>query len=204
MENPTRTAQFLAMMEERRRDLRERHARMLPPKGTFTWEIGCGHGHFLTAYAQAHPQDICIGVDIVSDRIERATKKRDRAKLANLHFVHAEARLFLETLPADATFSRLFVLFPDPWPKARHHKHRIMQPDFLADAAKRAGQGARVYFRTDFTPYYTDTKAVFESHPDWTVLSSDEVPGAETWPYEKETVFQARADAYHSLIAGLR
>ncbi|MCX6956904.1 MAG: tRNA (guanosine(46)-N7)-methyltransferase TrmB [Verrucomicrobia bacterium] len=204
VENPTRTAQFLAMMEERRRDLRERHARVLPPKTTFTWEIGCGHGHFLTAYAQAHPQEICIGVDIVSDRIERAVKKRDRAKLANLHFIHAEARLFLETLPPDTTFSRLFVLFPDPWPKARHHKHRIMQPDFLADAAKRAGEGARLYFRTDFTPYYTDTKGVFESHPDWTLLSVEGAPGNETWPYERETVFQSRAAAYHSLVAGLK
>lgn len=204
MDNPERNAQFLTMMEDRRRDLRDRYARILPPQAKFTWEVGCGHGHFLTAYAEANPQETCIGVDIVSDRVERAIRKRDRAKLTNLHFIHAEARLFLETLPADATFSRLFVLFPDPWPKARHHKHRIMQPDFLADVAKRAGQGARLYFRTDFTPYYIDTLAVFAGHPDWTVLAKDDSPAAssETWPFERETVFQARAEAFHSIIAG--
>jgi len=188
------------MMEDRRRDLRERQTHLFSQQPTFTWEIGCGHGHFLTAYAQAHPNEICIGVDIVSERIERAIRKRDRAKLSNLHFIHAEARLFLETLPAHATFSRLFVLFPDPWPKLRHHKHRIMQPDFLSAAAKRAGEGARLYFRTDFTPYYKDTKAVLETHPDWTLLALDREP----WPFEFETVFQSRADSHHSISAELR
>eukprot|EP01031_Cornospumella_fuschlensis_P051694 gene51694-63201_t len=156
-------------MEERRRDLRARFTQILPATKPFVWEIGCGHGHFLTAYAQAHPDETCIGVDLVSERIERANKKRDRAKLANLHFLHAEARLFLDTLPTEARFSRLFVLFPDPWPKLRHHKHRIMQPDFLSDAAKRAGEGARLFFRTDFTPYFDDTRLVLTDHPAWSL-----------------------------------
>ncbi len=184
-------------METRRRDLRTCHAQILAPTARFTWEIGSGHGHFLAAYAQAHPSELCVGIDIVSERIERALRKRDRATLSNLHFVHAEARLFLETLPDGATFSRLFILFPDPWPKLRHHKHRIMQPDFLASVAARAGEGARLYFRTDFTPYYDDTKAVLSSHANWDVIPE----GAEPWPFEHETVFQARAPSYQSLIA---
>ena len=188
-------------MEGRRRDLRDRLGTILPPKATFTWEIGCGHGHFLTAYAQAHPDELCLGIDIVSERIGRAVRKRDRARLANLHFIHAEARLFLEMLPADATFSRLFVLFPDPWPKMRHHKHRIMQPDFLHDAAARAGEGARLYFRTDFNPYYEDTAGVFGPHADWTLVPPPHAPGAESWPFEHETVVQSRAPSYQSLIA---
>lgn len=201
MDNPERTAQYLAMMEDRRRDLRDRFARILPPAARFTWEVGCGHGHFLTAYAQANPTEICIGVDIMSDRIERATRKRDRAKLANLHFIHAEARLFLELLPSDVTFSRLFVLFPDPWPKARHHKHRIMQADFLSDVARRAGQGAHLYFRTDYAPYFEDTRAIVAAHADWGI----DPAGAAVWPFEFETVFQARADeGFHSLVCRRR
>jgi tRNA (guanine-N7-)-methyltransferase len=175
VENPARTAQFLAMMEDRRRDLRERQARILPPDARFTWEIGCGHGHFLTAYAQAHPSEICIGVDIVSERIERALRKRDRAQLANLHFIHAEARLFLETLPSTATFSRLFILFPDPWPKLRHHKHRIMQSDFLSDAGPRAGEGARLYFRTDYEPYLESARDTLGQHADWQLVTRNRV-----------------------------
>jgi tRNA (guanine-N7-)-methyltransferase len=197
VENPARTAQFLERMAARRRGLCERHAQILPPRAQFTWEIGSGHGHFLAAYAQAYPRELCVGIDIVSERIGRALRKRDRAKLTNLHFIHAEARLFLETLPADVTFSRLFILFPDPWPKLRHHKHRIMQPDFLTSLAARAGEGARLYFRTDFTPYFDDTKTVLEAHHDWNVVPD----GGELWPFEHETVFQARAPSFHSLIA---
>lgn len=184
-------------MEDRRRDLRDRFVPIFAHNQSFVWEIGCGHGHFLTAYAQAHREQLCIGVDIVSERIERAVRKRDRAQLPNLHFIHAEARLFLETLPSGVSFSCLFVLFPDPWPKLRHHKHRIMQPDFLSDAADRAGEGARLYFRTDFTPYYLDTKVVLQEHTDWS-LAPNEV---ESWPFEHQTVFQSRVESFHSLIA---
>jgi tRNA (guanine-N7-)-methyltransferase len=196
VENPTRTAQFLAMMEDRRRDLRERQARILPPgaDARFTWEIGCGHGHFLAAYAQAHPSETCIGVDIVSERIERALRKRDRARLANLHFIHAEARLFLETLPPTAAFSRLIILFPDPWPKLRHHKHRIMQPDFLTAAAGKAQQGARLYFRTDHESYFESTRHTLMRHTDWQ-------PVGEPWCFEHATVFQNRAASHRSLVA---
>ena len=182
------------MMEDRRRDLRERQARILPPHTRFTWEIGCGHGHFLAAYAQAHPDEACIGVDLVSERIVRALRKRDRANLGNLHFIHAEARLFLETLSTGTAFSRLFVLFPDPWPKLRHHKHRIMQPDFLSAAAQRAGEGARLYFRTDYEPYFESVHHILDQHPQWQLVD-------EPWCFEHQTVFQNRADRHRSLVA---
>lgn len=106
-----------------------------------TLEIGCGHGHFLNAYAQAHPDEHCLGLDLLADRIARAQKKARRAGLTNLAFFHAEARLLLEALPAPVRLGRIFILFPDPWPKRRHHKNRIMQPEFLQTLATRAGQG---------------------------------------------------------------
>src|ERR1043165_5508132 len=136
-------------MEQRRVELRGSFARILAGQTEFVWELGCGHGHYLTAYAAAHPDKLCLGVDLVQERIERATKKRDRAKLANLHFIRAEARLFLEMLPPAATFSDVFILFPDPWPKARHHKHRIIQPEVLEVIAARATPMCRLLFRTD-------------------------------------------------------
>ena len=197
MDNPTRTANFRALTETRRRELLDQLARILPPSARFTWEIGCGHGHFLTAYAQAHPTELCVGIDIAGDRISRAVRKRDRAKLANLHFLQAEARLFLETLPTDATFSRLFVLFPDPWPKLRHHKHRIIQSDFLTAAAQRASEAARLYFRTDYMPYFCETESLLKSHRHWS-------PIEEAWPFEHQTVFQSRAPDYGSLVAQTR
>jgi tRNA (guanine-N7-)-methyltransferase len=197
MDNPLRTAQYLARMAERRRALHDRLHALLPADARLVWELGCGHGHFLTAYAEAHPARLCVGIDIVRERIDRANRKRDRAGFANLHFILAEARLFLEVLPPGVRLEDIFVLFPDPWPKLRHHKHRIIQADFLAAAARRAEPTARLCFRTDFEPYFEDASTTIAAHPDWQTVE-------EPWPFEQETVFQRRAPTFRSLIARLR
>lgn len=85
----------------------------------------------------------------------------------------------------------------DPWPKLRHHKHRIIQPDFLSTVARRTEASARLCFRTDFEPYFEDAHATIDRHADWQVVD-------ESWPFEHETVFQRRASAYQSLIARTR
>lgn len=195
MDNPARTAEHRERLAQRRETLQAAFGKIFPPgKSAFVWEVGCGHGHFLTAYAQAHPEKLCVGIDLASDRIARAIRKRDRARLANLHFIQAEARFFLEALPPEARFSDVFILFPDPWPKLRHHKHRILQPAFLDAVASRMGEGGRLLFRTDYEPYFQDAAAVVDVHAQWRRVD-------EPWPFEFETVFQSRAPSYHSLIA---
>jgi tRNA (guanine-N7-)-methyltransferase len=181
-------------MARRRGALRIQLEQIFSGPGRFTWELGCGHGHFLTAYAAAHPAELCVGIDIMSDRIARAERKRERSRLGNLFFLRADARLFLEALPPGVLFSELFILFPDPWPKARHHKHRIIQPDFLSEAARHSTPDSRLCFRTDYKPYFEDARLIFEQHPDWQLA-------VESWPFEYDTVFQARAIEHQSLIA---
>src|ERR1017187_4331580 len=162
VENSVRTSQFLTMMEQRRLDLCQSIAAIFPRACRFVCEFGCGHGHFLTAYAFEHPTKLCIGIDLDRERIARATRKRERANSSNLHFIQADARLFLETLPDDMSFADVFILFPDPWPKKRHHKHRLIQPDFLSAIYRGAGEETRIYFRTDHEQYYADARSVFE------------------------------------------
>jgi tRNA (guanine-N7-)-methyltransferase len=186
---------YLARMAERRESLRAEIAGLLPPQAHFIWEIGCGHGHFLTAYAQTHPETYCIGIDINLDRVRRATKKRDRAGLDRLHFVRAEAHLFLEVLPTAATVSAIYLLFPDPWPKKRHHKYRLLQAEFLHAVAQRAGQGTPLFFRTDHAPYFTEVELLLRDHPDWRSI------GDQPWPFELATVFQQKAPSFQSLVA---
>ena len=190
----TASAAHLAELARRREELRGPLGELLGSSAVFTLEIGCGHGHFLTAYAQAHRDKVCVGIDIVSERIERALRKRDRARLTNLTFLRAEARLFLEVLPPGVSFAELFILFPDPWPKLRHHKHRVLQPEFLTQAASRANAESRLYFRTDSLPYFDYADRIVRSHCDWELAK-------ETWPFEFATVFQSRAASYQSLIA---
>ncbi len=187
--------EFLARIAERRAALRAELAVLLPAAQAIVWEIGSGHGHFLVSYAQAFPAKYCVGVDIIRDRLNRSGKKRDRAQLANCHFVQAEAREFLDALPAGITFDEIWVLFPDPWPKKRHHKNRIMQADFLEALAGRAGEGTRLYFRTDHAEYFQAVTTLLSGLPAW------RLEPAAVWPLEQETVFQARAPAYQSCVA---
>ncbi len=185
----------LSRLEARRDMLRAEFARIFPAGARFVWEIGCGHGHFLTAYAAAHPAALCVGVDQDSFRVRRAVKKQASARLANLHFLRAEARLFLAALPPGVELAAVFILFPDPWPKRRHHKHRLLQADFFQALAERAGQGTPFYFRTDHGDYFREVEELLAAHPDWRIAPT------APWPFEEPTVFQQKAAAHHSLVA---
>lgn len=187
-----------AVMHERRTELQRELAHVLAGwSAAFTLEIGCGHGHFLAAYAKAHPDVHCLGIDIVLDRLERAERKVTRAGSANVGFVRAEAGLFLATLPDNFRFRQVFVLFPDPWPKRRHHKNRLINPGFLHTLAARMAPGARLCFRTDHSPYFNWTCDILQEHPAWQLCD-------EPWPFEHPTVFQNRAARHWSLVAALR
>lgn len=188
---------FSAVLANRKKSVQDCLGQVPSAAGAFLWEVGCGHGHFLTAYAAAHPDKTCIGIDLVGERIERALRKRDRAQLTNLHFVRAEARLFLESLPALPCISTVFMLFPDPWPKTRHHKHRVLQPSFLDALATRATADCRLCFRTDHRPYFDAAQATITNSRGWTLAD-------EPWPFEFETVFQSRAEKHDSFVARLK
>lgn len=192
---PTYKPEFLAHVTARRTALRAELAALLPPSATITLEIGSGHGHFLVRYAAEHPQKLCVGVDLIGERIVRARKKATRGKLPNCHFVQAEVRELIAELPASVTFAEVWVLFPDPWPKKRHHKNRILQPAFFDFLAARTGQGARLYFRTDHAGYFQWVLARMRGVETW------RIDPEATWALEHETVFQARAPSYQSLVA---
>ena len=186
---------FVELIAQRRRVLRTELAAILPQPGPIIWEVGCGHGHFLEGYAAKFPERLCVGVDLASERIARAHRKAQRGKLGNCHFVRADALEFLHALPLGITFAEIWVLFPDPWPKKRHHKNRVLQPDFFDAIASRAGEGARLYFRTDHEGYFQAVTAFLPALQTW------QPAPAGSWPLELKTVFQARAASYQSLVA---
>jgi tRNA (guanine-N7-)-methyltransferase len=195
--NELRRNAHAEVIADRRADLSREIQAILENTSSLTCEIGSGHGHFLTAFAARVPDQMCVGVDLVDDRVARANRKRDRAALTNLHFFHADARLFLETLPARTTLHTVFVLFPDPWPKKRHHKNRTIQPEFLNLLGSKTLAGARLYFRTDHAPYFEFARATVDRHTDWRLVDVE-------WPFEHVTVFQARAPHYFSFCAERR
>ena len=121
-----------------------------------------------------------------------------RSRLENLKFVRADADDFLAVMPERARFTTIFILFPDPWPKRRHHKNRVVNPGFLTAAAKQAQKGTSLYFRTDHEPYFREVAAAMAAHTDWSE------PDETAWPFEEATVFQKRAARHFSLVATRR
>jgi tRNA (guanine-N7-)-methyltransferase len=195
---PTRLTEHNTHISGRRDDLKGKIESILGAKGQFVWEVGSGHGHFLTAYSAAHPDLKCIGVDIMSDRVIRAHRKRERAKLTHLHFIRADAEDFLAVMPEDARFTCVFVLFPDPWPKRRHHKNRVMNARFLSDVAAKSSRETRLYFRTDHEDYFHGASAVLKDHADWQLEPEAQLP------FEEPTVFQKRSKGHFTLVARRR
>jgi tRNA (guanine-N7-)-methyltransferase len=196
---------FTSLRDSRAAELRAEFFPRVPLDGPtavpLTLELGCGHGHYLNAYAAAHPAEFCVGLDLIADRIARAARKATRARLANLTFVQAEAALFLTVLaeeiakvdrpPATPPLRRIFVLFSDPWPKRRHWKHRVMQPALLDTLAPLCAPGVALHFRTDHPEYFTFAREVVAAHSGWRIAEPAQPEGA--WPFEHVSVFEERA-----------
>jgi len=178
-------------------ELGERLARFLAGNRSrhVVLELCCGHGHFLAGFAAHHPESVCIGVDYCRDRIARAQRKQSSAGLGNLQFLRAEVFEFLSAWPAGRRVSSVFLLFPDPWPKRRHRKYRVLSERLLTRLAEICEPRAALSFRTDSEDYIGEALRLAGAHPEW-LHASD-----AAWPYEQASVFQEKADRYFSLIA---
>lgn len=126
-------------------------------------ELGCGDASFLIELAQRNPEINFIGVERLLGRLTKLDRKGRRADLKNIRGVRIESSYFLQYLLPRHSASAIHVYFPDPWPKKRHHKNRLINEHFplLAQAAL-APRGA-VFLRTDDAPYFAQMAEVFDA-----------------------------------------
>jgi tRNA (guanine-N7-)-methyltransferase len=125
----------------------------LAPHAHETWlEIGFGGGEHLAAQATRRPDVLFIGAEPFQNGVASALRHIDEQRLDNVRLHDGDARELLGRLP-DACLSRVFILFPDPWPKARHHKRRLLQDDVAAELARVLKPGARLRFASDWAGY---------------------------------------------------
>ena len=130
-------------------------------------ELGSGDGTFLANYAAACPENNFIGVERLLGRLRKIDKKGVRAGLQNLRLIRLEAGYFVEYLLPRGFVRALHIYFPDPWPKRRHHRRRLINPRF-AEAARLALQlGGKIYFRTDHEEYFAQILEVFSAIPEF-------------------------------------
>ena len=125
-------------------------------------EIGCGDGGFLLEHAQRHPERNFLGVERLLGRVRKLSKNGQRADLTNLRLLRIEARYVLDYLLPERAFSAAHIYFPDPWPKDKHARHRLIQPDFLPRIRRVLAPGGVLYLRTDDLPYFEQMQETFQ------------------------------------------
>ena len=128
-------------------------------------ELGSGDGSFLVEYARRHPERNYIGVERLLGRIRKMERKGRRAGLVNLRGVRIESAYFVQYLLPAHSAAALHVYFPDPWPKRKHRRHRLINDQFPALAREALAPGGTVYLRTDDADYFEQMTAVFGESP---------------------------------------
>ncbi len=158
----------------------------LKPDAAEVWlEIGFGGGEHLTAQAQRRADVLVLGAEPFLNGVASALRHIEAAALTNVRLHAGDARDLLAALP-DGSLDRVFILFPDPWPKLRHHKRRLIQPDVVVALARVLKPGGRLRFATDWANYadwtlerVTRTMAfawTAQRADDWRIAPADHAP----------------------------
>jgi len=123
-------------------------------------EIGFGNGDSLVAMAADDPETNFIGVEVHEPGVGHCLLALDRCKLPNVRIIRGDAVEVLRNQVADGSLSGVHLFFPDPWPKKRHHKRRIVQPDFIALLQRKLEPGGIFHAVTDWADYAEHIEAV--------------------------------------------
>jgi tRNA (guanine-N7-)-methyltransferase len=151
-------------------------------------EIGFGNGEHLLARAVREPHLNFLGVEVHEPGVGHLLLAADRAGLANLRIIRADAVEVLRTQIPDGALTEVQILFPDPWPKKRHHKRRLIQASFVELLAQRLGAGGLLHLATDWEPYAEHMRDVLKDSPSF---SADSVQSG-TVPERAATRFERR------------
>lgn len=152
-------------------------------------EIGFGMGQATAAIAAARPGDDFLGIEVHEPGVGALLQRIDAQQLANLRIVQHDAVAVLTSMIAPASLAGVHVYFPDPWPKKRHWKRRLIQPPFVALLASRLAPGGVLHCATDWQPYAEQMLEVLTAEP----LLENTAHGYAPRPaYRPETKFERR------------
>ena len=124
-------------------------------------EIGSGMGETTVEIAKGHPETDFIAIEVHGPGVGSLLNRIEAEKLANLRVVRHDAVEVLERMVPDGALAAIHLFFPDPWPKKRHHKRRLVQPAFASLVAKKLRGGGIVHAATDWPDYAEQIAAVF-------------------------------------------
>jgi tRNA (guanine-N7-)-methyltransferase len=155
-------------------------------------EIGCGFGEATVAMATVEPDVGIIALEVHTRGVARLLQNVDAAGLTNIRVANTDAVPFIRDCIAPLSLDGARIFFPDPWPKARHNKRRLIQPEFASLLASRLAPGAFLHCATDWQPYaehmlevltasadFTNTTQNYLPRPDWRPLTRYEQAGLD-------------------------
>lgn len=128
-------------------------------------EIGLGKDPHIIERAAHDPDRLHIGLEYSRKKLDKVLAKATRAGVENLRLLHADAVKILVPLFPEASLEQIYIFFPDPWPKKRHRKKRIVQAPFIRDLGARLGDGRELELRTDDADYVEWMVEVLEAEP---------------------------------------
>ncbi len=160
-------------------------------------ELGIGKGRFLIDAAQRHPHINYLGVDWANKYVKIAHHRCIKRNLGNVRLVRADAREFVEFFLLSGSVQAVHVYFPDPWPKKRHHKRRLINQTFLADVVRILEPSGQLWLATDHAEYFQvmvealkACAGLSETAADWDGVRTN---------YEEK--FRARGLPIHRIVA---
>ena len=118
-------------------------------------DIGFGTGDSLLAFAQAHPENNYLGVEVYAVGVGTLLTKLEQTALTNIRIYQSDVLDVLNQCIKDESLSGINIFFPDPWPKRKHHKRRLIQPDFIALVVRKLKSGGFLHLATDWQHYAT-------------------------------------------------
>lgn len=143
-------------------------------------------GETTAEIAQAHPGTDFIAIEVHGPGVGSLLKKIDALELKNLRAIRHDAVEVLERMIADHSLAGIHLFFPDPWPKKRHHKRRLVQPPFAALAARKLAPGGYFHAATDWLEYAEQMDAVFSAEP--MLEKTDRVKGRPVTKFERRGI----------------
>jgi len=128
-------------------------------------EIGFGMGNFLIEMAAQEPQTNFIGMDFYHKGIRKLMTRIKKLQLENIRVAYGDVRVKIPLLFKDGELETIYINFPDPWPKKRHTKRRLIKPDFVKLVGQKLAPQGRVHLATDSQPYAKDMLEHFNTDP---------------------------------------
>lgn len=134
-------------------------------------DLGCGDGSFICALAERMPDENFLGIERLLGRIRSAARKA--ATVGNVRLLRMESSYVVRYLLPVGSVETFYLLFPDPWPKRRHHRRRIVTPDFLSSIHTALKKNRIIYIATDHLDYLEKIKEIVRSNPGFAVADVD-------------------------------